>query len=59
MLSAKHKEVLELAFFQGLTYPEIADITTTPVSTIKTRVFHAKKALQKALLKKGITPNEI
>lgn len=36
---------IRLAFFDDLSYREIAEITDSPEGTIKTRVFHAKKAL--------------
>ncbi len=58
-LSTKHKEILELVFFQGLTYPEISDIIGIPVNTVKTRVFHAKKALKDELSRQNITANDI
>ena len=45
-LSPEHREVVELTFYQGCSYPEIAAITGVPVGTVKTRMFHAKKYLQ-------------
>ena len=45
-LSPEHREVVELTFYQGCSYPEIAEITGVPVGTVKTRMFHAKKYLQ-------------
>jgi RNA polymerase sigma-70 factor (ECF subfamily) len=53
-LSPEHREVVELTFFQGLTYQEIAEIMQCPINTVKTRMFHAKKRLQEALRKRGI-----
>jgi RNA polymerase sigma-70 factor (ECF subfamily) len=44
-LSADHRAVIELAFYEDLSYGEIAGITGAPEGTIKTRVFHAKKLL--------------
>ncbi len=48
-LSEPHREVVHLTFYQGLSYPEIAVIAGCPEGTVKTRMFHAKKALQRCL----------
>ena len=48
-LSAAHREVVHLAFFQDLSYGEIAAIVGCPEGTVKTRMFHAKRALQHCL----------
>lgn len=53
-LSPEHREVMELTFYQGLSYQEIAEIMQCPVNTVKTRMFYAKKKLQEALEKEGI-----
>lgn len=58
-ISPGHREVLELAFYQGLNYTEISELIDIPVNTVKTRVFYAKKALQEALAAKGITPDDL
>ena len=44
-LSPDHRAVVELTFFQGLSYPEIAEAIGCPTGTVKTRMFHAKKRL--------------
>lgn len=44
-LGADQAAAIRLAFFDDLSYREIADVTNTPEGTIKTRIFHAKKAL--------------
>lgn len=44
-LSPAHREVLHLAFYEDLSYEEIASILNIPVNTVKTRVFYAKKKL--------------
>jgi RNA polymerase sigma-70 factor (ECF subfamily) len=54
-LSAEHREVVELAFYQGLSYEEISKIMKCPVNTVKTRMFYAKKRLQEALESRGIS----
>lgn len=48
-LSEAHREVVHLAFFEDLPYAEIAGIAGCPEGTVKTRMFHAKKALQRCL----------
>ena len=59
VLSANHREVLELVFYQGLTYPEVSTLIHIPVNTVKTRVFHAKKALKESLKNREITADDI
>ena len=53
-LSPEHREVMELTFYQGLSYLEIAEIMQCPVNTVKTRMFYAKKKLQEVLGREGI-----
>ena len=53
-LSPEHRAVVELTFYQGLSYLEVAEIMQCPLSTVKTRMFYAKKKLQEVLEKKGI-----
>jgi RNA polymerase sigma factor (sigma-70 family) len=48
-LSANHRAVIELTYFQGAGYREIAQIMGCPIETVKTRMFHARRRL-KALL---------
>jgi len=48
-LSWKYREILHLAFFEGLSYEEISKMLSIPVNTVKTRVFYAKKALKQIL----------
>jgi RNA polymerase sigma-70 factor (ECF subfamily) len=45
VLSPDHRTVVELTFFHGLSYPEIAEAIGCPTGTVKTRMFHAKKRL--------------
>ena len=48
-LSAPHREVLELAYFAGMTQPEIAEHLQTPLGTIKSRTSTALQRLNTAL----------
>lgn len=52
-LSAHHRAVVHLAFFEELSYPEVAAIEGIPEGTVKTRVFHAKKLLMRCLSRLG------
>lgn len=58
-LSLKHREVLDLVFFQEMTYKEVSELLKIPVNTVKTRVFYAKKELKNILEKMGVRKNEI
>lgn len=48
-LSAEHRAVVELTYFQGLYYREVAVIMDCPENTVKTRMFHARAKLREAL----------
>jgi RNA polymerase sigma-70 factor (ECF subfamily) len=48
-LSAEHRAVVELTYFYGCSYEEIAVIAGCPVNTVKTRMFHARAKLRKLL----------
>jgi RNA polymerase sigma-70 factor (ECF subfamily) len=47
-LSAEHRAVVDLTYFHGLGYREIAEIVNCPVDTVKTRMFHARRRLKAA-----------
>jgi RNA polymerase sigma-70 factor (ECF subfamily) len=48
-LSADHRAVVDLTYFHGMGYREIADVTGCPVDTVKTRMFHARRRLREAM----------
>lgn len=48
-LSADHRAVVDLTYFHGLGYREIAQIVDCPVDTVKTRMFHARRRLKQAM----------
>jgi RNA polymerase sigma-70 factor (ECF subfamily) len=45
-LSPDHRQVIELTYFCGYSYREIAAIADCPVNTVKTRMFHARRRLK-------------
>lgn len=45
-LSDDHRQVIELTYFCGFSYQEIADVAECPVNTVKTRMFHARRRLK-------------
>ena len=49
VLTAPQRRVIELAYFAGLTQTEIAELTATPLGTVKTRVRLAMNKLRVAL----------
>jgi RNA polymerase sigma-70 factor (ECF subfamily) len=48
-LKPAHLTVIRLAFYEDMTYAEIAEVEGAPEGTIKTRIFHAKKLLMRCL----------
>ncbi len=53
-LSVLHRAVIEMTFYHGFSCQEIAEILGCPVSTVKTRMFYARKQLQVTLRQMGI-----
>jgi len=45
-LSPDHRQVVELTYFCGFSYQEIAEIAGCPVNTVKTRMFYARRRLK-------------
>jgi hypothetical protein len=45
-LKPVHREVLVLRFVEGMTYEQIAEVVGCPVGTVRSRIHHAKSALQ-------------
>lgn len=48
LLPPEQRKTLEMAFFDGLTHSEIAEITGDPLGTVKTRIRSALLSLRKA-----------
>lgn len=53
-LPEAQRQTLEVAFFEGLSYPEIAARENVPLGTIKSRAARALAALREALAKEGV-----
>ena len=52
-LSREHRAVIELTYYEGCSYREIAAILGCPVDTVKTRMFHARRHLKSLLADRG------
>jgi len=48
-LPVEQRLVVDLTYFQGMSYREIADVMECPVDTVKTRMFHARRKLRAAM----------
>jgi RNA polymerase sigma-70 factor (ECF subfamily) len=48
-LSGDQRAVVELTYYHGYAYREIAQIVGCPVDTVKTRMFHARRKLRDLL----------
>lgn len=53
-LSPAHREVIELSYGGGLTQAEIARRVGVPLGTVKTRTYHALRALKQQLESQGV-----
>jgi RNA polymerase sigma-70 factor, ECF subfamily len=54
-LPPDQRAVVELTYYYGLAYQEIAEIVGCPVNTVKTRMFHARRRLRDMLPGLGIS----
>ena len=52
-LSPEHRAVIELTYYEGCSYREIAAIVGCPIDTVKTRMFHARRRLKALLTERG------
>ena len=48
-LNVEQRTVIDLAFFEDMAYGEISEVVGIPEGTVKTRAFHARKALKACL----------
>jgi RNA polymerase sigma-70 factor, ECF subfamily len=54
VLSAEHREIVDLVYYQEKSIEECADIVKIPENTVKTRLFHARKRLAEIAKSKGL-----
>ena len=54
-LPPEQREVVILKEYQGLTFPEIAEVLDVPVSTVKTRLYRGLDLLRHRLQRQGVT----
>ena len=48
-LPTAQRLAVELVFYLGLSYEEVATVTDCPINTVKTRMFHARRKLKEQL----------
>jgi RNA polymerase sigma-70 factor, ECF subfamily len=53
-LSAEHREIVNLVYYQHKSVAEVADIVGIPEATVKTRMFYARRKLSELLAEQGI-----
>jgi RNA polymerase sigma-70 factor (ECF subfamily) len=56
-LPDEQREAVILKEYQGLSFPEIAEVIGVPVSTVKTRLYRALGQLRVSLVDKGLAPS--
>ena len=53
-LKPHYQQVINLRYFQDLSYKEISDILNEPLSNVKVRLLRAKKILSEIILSKDL-----
>lgn len=53
-LSRRHREVIDLVYFQERSVAEVAQIVGASKNTVKTRTFYARKRMSELLMRAGI-----
>ena len=48
-MSRDHREILDLVYYQEKSVEEVAEVIQMPKSTVKTRMFYARKRLAQLL----------
>jgi RNA polymerase sigma-70 factor, ECF subfamily len=48
-LKDSHRQVVYLTFFEDMAYPDVAEVMSIPLGTVKTRMLHAKQQLLQCL----------
>ncbi len=55
-LSPAHREALTLRYLSGMTYEEIATVTSSSIGTVRSRIHYGKRALRTHISPEGETP---
>ena len=53
-LSAEHREIVNLVYYQHKSVEEVSGIVGIPGATVKTRMFYARKKLSELLAERGV-----
>lgn len=53
-LSATHREVIDLVYYHEKSVEEVAQIVRVPASTVKTRMFYARRRMEELLKAAGV-----
>jgi RNA polymerase sigma-70 factor (ECF subfamily) len=53
-LSADHRTILDLVYYQEQSVAEVAEVLGIPENTVKTRMFYARKKLSELLRERGV-----
>lgn len=56
-LSVEQRQAITMAYFEGRSHSEIAELTGLPLGTVKSRVRLAMQRLRTLLLEAGVTPS--
>lgn len=54
LLKPAMREVIDLVYYQEMSVSEVADVLGIPEGTVKTRLFHARKAMSELFRRAGI-----
>jgi RNA polymerase sigma-70 factor, ECF subfamily len=55
-LTPEHRQMIRLAYFQGMTVREIAERCDLPIGTVKSRTWYALRSLRLVLEEMGVVP---
>ena len=58
-LRPQYREILVLRFVEGLAYDEIAEVTGSPLGTVKVHIFRARQELAKKMAALGWDPETL
>jgi len=58
-LRAEYREILTLRFSEGLSYDEIAEVTGSPLGTVKVHLHRARQELARRMRELGWNPEEL